>query len=247
MMLNKAALVGFDAVAPLSEDLRTSLRWPFPVPDHKVHLIPNGVDLSEVDTAHPMQGLLPGQTTGTEFVVGYIGQLIRRKGVDVLLNALARSPAAGWSCLVIGDGPERSALEHQAERAGIAHRVAFLGYREDRLPYLKRFDLLVLPSFREGIPRCVMEALAAGIPCAGSRIPGIDAVLQDGRTGDTFPPGDAAALAAVILRQMTDRREALRLASAGRELVHRSFSASAMARAYEHLYDELTGRAAASQ
>jgi glycosyltransferase involved in cell wall biosynthesis len=247
MLVDKAALVGFDAVAPLSEELRASLRWPVPVPRRKVHLIPNGVDLSEVDAAQPAEGLLPGQATEREFVVGYVGQLIKRKGVDVLIDALARLPNAPWACLVVGDGPERAALEEQARRGGLGDRLAFLGYREDRLRYLKRFDLLVLPSFREGVPRCVMEALAAGIPCAGSRIPGIDAVLQDGVTGDTFPPGDAAALAAVIARHMQDRQGGLRLAAAGGALVRATFSATAMARAYERLYTELTGRTAASQ
>jgi glycosyltransferase involved in cell wall biosynthesis len=247
MLLDKAALAGFDGVAPLSEDLRASLRWPFPVPRRRVHLIPNGVDLSEVDAATPAEGLLPGQVTGRELVLGYVGQLIKRKGVDVLLDALAHIPALPWACLVIGDGPERPALEQQAARAGLGPRVAFLGYREDRLRYLKRLDLLVLPSFREGVPRCVMEALAAGVPCAGSRIPGIDAVLRDGVTGDTFPPGDARALAAIIRCHARDREEALRRAAAGRALVRERFSASAMARAYEQLYDRLARPTPASQ
>lgn len=93
----------------------------------------------------------------------------------------------------------------------------------------------------------MMEALAAGIPCAGSRIPGVDAVLRDGLTGDTFPPGDAAELTAIIARHMQDRGKPLRQAAAGRELVHGTFSATAMARAYERLYGELVGRTVASQ
>jgi glycosyltransferase involved in cell wall biosynthesis len=238
MLVNKAAFVGFDAVAPLSEDLRESVRI-FPVAEGRVHLIQNGVDLSEVDTARPVEGPLPGQTDPGDFVIGYIGQLIRRKGVEVLLEALSRLPASGWSCSVIGEGPERERLIRLAERLGLGARVTFLGYRQDRLSYLKRFNLFVLPSFREGIPRCLMEALAAGVPCIGSRIPGIEAVLRDGLTGDTFPPGDSRTLAECIVRCEQDPEGARRKAAAGRALVRGTFSAEAMARAYERLYRSL--------
>jgi glycosyltransferase involved in cell wall biosynthesis len=234
-LLNKAVFLGFDAVAPLSEELRAAMRT-VPLSRARIHLIRNAVDLSEVDNAEPVEGPLPGQFAAGDFVIGYIGRLIPGKGVRVLLEALGHLPPTGWVCLVIGEGPERERLTRQAERLRLGARVVFLGYHPDRLDYLKRFNLFVLPSFREGTPRCLMEALAAGVPCAGSRIPGICALLCDGITGDTFGPGDARKLAEIIAHQQRDRADALRKAAAGRELVRKAFSATTMARGYEQLY-----------
>jgi glycosyltransferase involved in cell wall biosynthesis len=237
-LLDKAVFRGFDAVAPLSEELRDSMRT-FRLPKARVRLIRNGVDLSEVESAVPIEGLLPGQSNGKELVIGYVGQLIPRKGVEVLLEALSRLPFDDWTCLVIGGGPERVNLERMATRLDLEPRVSFLGYRPERLRYLKRLDFLVLPSFREGIPRCLLEALAAGIPCAGSSIPGIDAVLRGGLAGDTFAPGDARQLADIIASHRRDPERGRRQAATGQAFVYEAFSARAMARSYERLYQIL--------
>jgi glycosyltransferase involved in cell wall biosynthesis len=242
MLLNKGLFAGFDAVAPLSEDLRESIRY-VPMRRSRVHLIANGIDLSEVELARPIEGPPPGQASPTDFVIGYIGQLIPRKGIGVLLDALARLPRSGWSCVIIGDGPDRELLERQAERLGLRDRVVFLGYLTDRLRYLKRLDLFVLPSLLEGTPRCVMEALAAGVPCVASRIPGTESLLQDGVTGDTFPPGDATRLAELIAWHRTNRSDSQRRVEAGRALVHERYSARGMARAYERLYADVAASA----
>jgi glycosyltransferase involved in cell wall biosynthesis len=238
-VLNKLAFLSFDTVAPLSVELRDSLR-PFPIRGSRIKLIGNGVDLSEVEGAIP--AALPWDGDRTIFTIGYIGRLIPGKGLEVLLEALHRQGDPSVRCLIVGEGPEQEKLEAQAARCGLQGRVDFLGYRADRLSYLKRFDLFVLPSYKEGTPRCLMEALAAGIPCAGSRIPGIEVVLQDGVTGYTFPAGDPAALAGVIRHTQEDKAKALTLAAAGKVLVHERFSASAMARAYEDLYADLVSR-----
>ena len=239
--VNKLCLSGFEAIAPLSEGLLEELRG-YPISTSKVHLIGNGVDLSEVEGAQPASGSPLGGFPEGAFVVGYIGRLVAGKGVDLLLRALALQKDPSWGCLLIGEGPEQKALECLAADLDIKSRVAFLGYRPDRLSFLKRFDLFVLPSYSEGTPRCVMEALAAGVPCAGSAIPGIEKVIHDGVTGDTFPAGDPARLAEVITAVRTNREEASRKAAAGRALVYDVYSARAMAQAYEKLFETLVAK-----
>jgi glycosyltransferase involved in cell wall biosynthesis len=239
-VIDKLAFASFDAVAPLSPDLAASIRS-YPIPRSRIHLIPNGVDLSEIESAAP--AALPWDGGPPVFSIGYIGRLTSGKGVHVLIDALRGLNGADWRCLIVGEGPERATLEARAAGHGLGDRVIFLGYRPDRLSYLKRFDFFVLPSIREGIPRCLMEALAAGIPCAGSRIPGIDMVLQDGVTGRMFPAGDAEALGTILRRALVDRARELELARAGQALIHERFSARAMARGYEDLYERiLAGR-----
>jgi glycosyltransferase involved in cell wall biosynthesis len=240
-VLNKLAYIGFDAVAPLSQDLLDSLR-PFPIRKSKIELISNGVDLSEVEAATPAALPWDGSHHGI-FTLGYVGRLVAGKGVEVLIEALGMGAGdLDWRCIILGEGPERGRLEAEAARRGLGDRVRFMGYRPDRLSYVKRLDLLVLPSYAEGVPRCLMEGLAAGIPCAGSRIPGIDVVLEDGVTGYTFPAGDAGLLAGIIRQASRERARARELARAGKLLVHERFSAGAMARAYESLYARLVSR-----
>lgn len=237
--VHRALFAGFDAVAPLSQGLVDSLR-PVPIAPTRIHLIPNGIDLAEVESATPLPGRLPGQSSSADLVIGYVGQLLPRKGVDVLLRALSLLDGpAGWCCLIVGDGPSRGELERRAAALGLGERVRFLGFRSDRLRLVKRFDLCILPSYLEGMPRALLEALAAGIPCLGSRIPGIVELLEDGVSGVTFPAGDAERLAQAIRLGLRDRATAARLAAAGRDRVYARHSAIAMARAYQALYEKL--------
>src|SRR5208283_5826212 len=98
------------------------------------------------------------------FIIGYIGQLIPRKGLDVLLDAVSRLSFENWRLAIIGEGESRLSLENQAKDLKISDKVCFFGFREDRIAFLRGFDVFVLPSRSEGIPRSVMEAMATGVP-----------------------------------------------------------------------------------
>jgi glycosyltransferase involved in cell wall biosynthesis len=102
--LNQALFPFFDAVAPLSQRLAAPLRL-LPAVRSRIRLIPNSVDLDEVESAVPVPGRLARQASDEDFVIGYLGQLIPRKGVDALLRALSLLAGSGWCCLVLGDGP----------------------------------------------------------------------------------------------------------------------------------------------
>jgi glycosyltransferase involved in cell wall biosynthesis len=239
--LDRLAFYAFDAVCPLSQDLYDGLaRWPGLA--RRLTLITNAVDVSEVDAAAP--GLpVPGEhRPAGRFVVGYIGQLIPRKCVDDLLRAFATLtvPAQLW---VIGDGPQRPALEALAQSLGAADRVRFLGYRNDRLALLKSCDAFVLPSRLEGIPRCVLEAMAAAVPVVGSDIPGTRSLVRHGDTGLLFPVGDVEALAAHLRRLAADVPARRRLGQTASDFVRAEYSAQRMADRYADLFESL-GRTA---
>jgi len=228
-----------DAVAPLSAGLVDSLRG-LPIRPGRLHLIENGVDVGEIEAIPPA----PTSEVGGEggFVIGFVGQLIPRKGIDVLLKALAGLPGAGWRCLLVGRGEAEPALTEQVRALGIAERVRFLGFRDDRIALLKRFDLFVLPSHAEGIPRVLMEAMAAGVPVVASDIEGVRDLVTHGTTGRLFPPGDAGALGEALAASMADPGPARKMAEAARARVYAHFSAERMARQYERLYAELGAR-----
>jgi glycosyltransferase involved in cell wall biosynthesis len=130
------------------------------VPDDRLDVVPNGVDLSAIECASP---------STTRFDLTFVGRLLAHKNVDLLLDALAllRDEGTVVSCAVVGEGPEREDLERRAERLGVADQVSFLGRVEDSATVwslMKSSGALVLPSTREGFGIVVIEALACGVP-----------------------------------------------------------------------------------
>jgi glycosyltransferase involved in cell wall biosynthesis len=131
-------------------------------------------------------------------------------------------------------------LSQKATDLGIAHLVTFTGFRDDRLDFLRGFDALVLPSVLEGIPRCLMEGMAAGVPVIGTDIPGTRDLVEHGRTGWLFPVGDSAALAAALDGILKDRAATSAIVAGARESVSTRFSAAVMSARYQTLFKNVT-------
>jgi glycosyltransferase involved in cell wall biosynthesis len=233
--LDRLALYFFDAVVPLSTDLYTGLHR-FPGLRRKLHLINNGVDLTELQGA----GTAAADTTEWKEsgarIIGYVGQLIRRKGIDTLIRAFSELPFKNRRLCIVGEGPQRAELESLAVGLGEGERVRFLGYRADRIAFLRGFDAFVLPSVLEGTPRCLLEAMAVGIPIVATNIPGCRAVIKGGTTGLLFECGDVAGLSQALARLFADPREREALAQAAKVYVNAQFSAEVMAARYADLY-----------
>ncbi|MFN0009934.1 MAG: glycosyltransferase family 4 protein [Planctomycetota bacterium] len=168
-----------------------------------------------------------------------LASLIRRKGLDVLLDALATLRNPGIVLWIAGEGPERAALEAQAERLGLAARVRFLGRREDAADLLAACDVYVLPSRREGLGVSALEAMAARRPIVATRVGGLGDAVADERTGLLVPPEDAAQLARALTRLAADPALRRRLGEAGPARLAEGFLASQMVDAYEKLYRDL--------
>ena len=189
--LDRLAFFRMDAVVPLSHELYSGLRWWLGWRGN-LHLIRNGVDIGEVNESERLDGHDELQGSSESFVVGYIGRLVAGKGVADLLAAFNKLTLPGKRLWLVGEGPDRRDLERQASDLGIDESVTFFGYREDRLSILKSMNLFVLPSYSEGIPRCLLEAMAAGVPVLATDIQGCRSVVSQDRTGVLYPPGDVA-------------------------------------------------------
>jgi len=170
-------------------------------------------------------------------VVGAVGRLSREKGIDVLLRALVELPEA--TGLIVGDGPERAALEQLARGLGIDGRVVFTGYTPDARRFLGAIDVLALPSRFEALPLSAVEAMLAQRPVVATNVGSVDEAVIDGETGVLVPAENPAALAHAIGTLLADPGRARSLGAAGRERALARFSAAAMAQAYEALYDEV--------
>ena len=236
--LDRLSFLFMDAVAPLSRDLFDGLES-LPGLKRKLHLIENAVDLSEIDAPGETPDVLHRWHEEGRAVIGYIGQLITRKRIDTLIEAFHALDIPNKQLCLIGDGPQRQELEALSERLGEGRNVAFLGFRGDRIDFLKGFDIFVLPSELEGIPRCLMEATGAGVAVIATDIPGCREVVNPGETGILSPPGNSEELSRQMSRLIVDHTLRARLARAGAERTRQRYSADALAGAYTELYQSM--------
>lgn len=238
-MLDRMAFPFMDAVAPLSEDLYQPLKK-IPGLAKKLQLIINGVDLSEVCSSNTINSDVLASKNSGKFILGYIGQLIPRKGLEVLLKALTNVKNVDWELYLVGEGEQKGELQELCQNMGIADSVHFVGFRQDRLEFLRGFDVFVLPSRLEGIPRCLMEAMATRVPVVASDIPGCRDLITNMENGLLFPPEDEKTLALTLDKLIAGKIHRQSLVSNGRRIVLEKFSAQRMAEEYLDLYTRLT-------
>ena len=187
----------------------------------------------------------PARTEAPELRITFVGRLAREKGVDVLLRALGlvESP---WRCTILGDGPERSALERVARDFGHDVRTRFLGPRPhaEVAAVWPETDLLVLPSrsskhWREQLGHVLLEAMSHGVATVGSTCGAIPEVIGD--AGLVFPEGDVEALASALQQLALDRTLVRRLGDAGRRRVAAEFTNDCIAARTRAFHDEVLG------
>lgn len=229
------AMTRADRVVPLSPALMEDSRAAGVREDRLVY-VQNGVDLSEVEAERERP-----RPPVKKKRIGFIGQLISRKNLEDTLRVFAQvhSEKEDVELYIVGDGDARAQLEEQAANLGAGHDIHFLGFRDDRLALLHSFDLFVLTSTLEGIPRCLMEACAMGIPVAAYDIPGVDQLICHGKTGLLAPLGDLDKLACHWRRLIDDRAYAETLARAARAHVNEHYSAARMAAQYRELFQQI--------
>jgi len=174
-----------------------------------------------------------------------VGRLKAPKDFLTLVRALAALPDRAYEAVIVGDGPERGAVEEEIRRLGLGDRVELLGERGDVPELLAGSDVFVLSSRSEGLPVSVLEAMAAKLPVVASRVGGLVELVVDGETGLLVPPGDEAALTEALRRLVDDRELRRKLGAAGRARAEASFDLSAFRRAHLDLYTRQLGLAGA--
>ena len=179
-------------------------------------------------------------------VVGTVGRLVERKGHDELLHAFARvtDSVSDAQLLVVGHGPERSSLEATARELGIEGQVHFTGGREDVPALLDAMDLFAFPSYWEGLPGALQEAMAAGLPTVATRVDGTDELVTHGETGLLVPAKDPAPLADAIERLLTDTEAARALGERAQTEAFTEYTRERMVAEFQSLYADLTDAAA---
>ena len=234
--LGNQFLKWFDKVLPLSRQLCQDMD-DIGVKKQNVTYIQNGVDLDEIEEMRLRdKGAI--ERSQDKKRIGFVGQMISRKNLFDLLDIFESFSQKhdNLELILLGDGDQREALEVYAKALSSSPSIKFLGYRDDRLDWLKTFDIFVMTSTLEGIPRCLMETMAMGIPVAAYDIAGIDQLITHEYTGLLAPLGEKEQLAAHWERILFDADFANQLADAAREFVYAHFSGQRMAREYTELY-----------
>ena len=219
----RALVAASHAVVSPSDSYRDAVRaaWPEFARRH-IETIPNGVDTEELASHGDVT-----VTAGEPYVLSIV-QLVRYKGVDVLIQAFAgiAPQHPGLRLKLISDGPDRAEFLARAEQLGVADRVDFLGFleRPQVVAYLRGCTLFCLPSRSnsESFGIAAAEAMAMARPVIASRVGGLPELIRDNVTGLLVPPGDVPALTTAMQRILRDPAMGLRLGrSAGRSVRRR--------------------------
>jgi glycosyltransferase involved in cell wall biosynthesis len=174
----------------------------------------------------------------------FVGRLAPEKGLDTLIRAwpFVRGDVPKARLVLIGDGPERPALEALARSLGVSRAVEMSGVSSDATAALRDGELFVLPSREEGMSIALLEAMALGIPLVASSIPGNQRLVTDREHGRIAPVDNPEALARVIVEQWTNWDEAIAMGHAARRRVETEFSIRAVARRHLALFQDVIAR-----
>jgi glycosyltransferase involved in cell wall biosynthesis len=244
--LDRIGLRRMDRVVCVSEGQAALVRRAG-VPARRVVVIRNAVRRDRFDRINlrygdRLQAFFP-EPRGR--IVGAAGRLSPEKGFDNLIRAAATvtqvEPSAGF--VLFGDGPLRGQLAGQIAAAGLDGKFILAGFHQDLDGFLPFLDLMVLPSFREGLPNVVLEAFAAGVPVVATAVGGTPEVVEDGVNGYLVRPGDLGALAARILDVLRTEDGGKSMGMRGRKRVRDQFSFEAQGEQYQRFFEHLLARA----
>ncbi len=227
-------------VVGVSEHTTDNLHRYERIPRRKLVSIPNGIDGRLFD--RPVDRAAVRASLGVPpdaFIALFGSRLEAQKDVPTLLEAfgLVARRRTDVHLVIAGQGTLQGELEARSQALGLGARVTFAGVRLDMPDVLRASDIFVLSSTWEGLPMVILEALAAGCPIVSTAVGGVPTAVEDGVSGLLVPPRDPAALAGAIERLAGDEALRTRLAAAGKAVFAERFSATAMVRRYEELYE----------
>lgn len=221
-------------VIVVSEALKNTVTLLWKIPESKVHVIYNGIDINSI-ACRAKQEQCGTMTVNTPIVL-VVSRLIPQKGIDVFLKATALlikelrgDPfLESISFKIAGDGPDLPRLKKIARELGIENYVEFLGFRKDIYGLIKASELIVLSSLSEGLGISLLEAMALKKPVIASRVGGIPEVIRDGVTGILVPPQDPESLSQAMNYILLNKPLAKRMGEEAFKCVSQNFLINTM-------------------
>lgn len=185
--------------------------------------------------------------TPRDVIIVGVGRQSPEKGFDQLVESASLLARASdrVGIVLIGDGPDRQALEDRVRAADLSRHVVFAGFRTDIDRLLPGADILAQASFTEGLPNVVLEACAAGIPVVATDVGGTSEIIDDGVNGLLVPAGDPSALAERLLDLVRSPERRRAMGARGRDIARARFSFVQQAREYAELFESVAGESQA--
>lgn len=241
-MLDRRLLRWMDRVVCVSHGQAAKVRGTG-VPEEKIVVIRNAIQTTRFDSpnreySERLRRLFPRRP---RLIIGAAGRLSPEKGFGILVAAAAEvvrtEPEIAF--VLFGDGCLRQKLEEQVAALGLKDRLVLAGHCDELDDYLPFLDVVVLPSFTEGLPNIALEASAAGVPVVATAVGGTPEVIVDGSTGLLVPPGDPHAMAQAINNLLASESRRRALGEQGRQRVRVEFSFAKQAEQYRRLFETL--------
>jgi glycosyltransferase involved in cell wall biosynthesis len=218
------------------------------VPARKISIIRNAARLDAFAYADPSYraqlAVLFSKFDPQALYILAAGRLSPEKGFDVLVEAAKTVcesvPAARF--VLFGEGAQRPILEERIAALGLRERFLLAGFRNDLDRWLPWADLVVLPSYTEGLPNVALEASAAGVAVVATAVGGTPEVIRDGQTGYLVPPGQPGLMAERIVGLLRDEETRKAFGTAARALMYEAFTFEAQAQAYDRLFQAIAAK-----
>ena len=238
--IERILALGTDTIVAVSERVAADLAERKIAPRRKIEVVPLGLELGRFQDVQQRRGELRRElgVPPRARLVGSVGRLVAIKDLGTLLRSMAQLSATQPDAilLVVGDGPDRPALEMEAERLGLGSRARFLGFRDDLERIYADLDVAVNCSLNEGTPVALIEAMASGVPVLATAVGGTPDLLEEGRLGRLVPPGDPNALACALAETLSGGYDSAEKAALARRSVLQRFSLERLLGDLDRLY-----------
>jgi glycosyltransferase involved in cell wall biosynthesis len=236
--LDRLALKKFSALAAVSDEVAQRL-LDSGVPAEKIRTIANGIDVQAFEHGEP----LPALSFAGEKVVGMVARLDLQKGFEYLLRAVRELCNAmnGFKVVIVGEGPDRPAIEAMVQEYGLQSSVILAGQQSDMPGVYAAMDIFVLPSLNEGLPMTILEAMAASKPVVATTVGAIPKVIKDGENGLLINPRSSEALRDALASLLSDPDKCGHMGEKAHDWVSRNYTSEAMSLKYRQLYEEVLG------
>ncbi len=227
-----------DRIVVVSRETGESFREKSGVDQAKIVVIYNGIDTARFKALDRAGARRELGLDDASVVFGAVSRLDPVKDHPTMLRAFGKASKRRPNCVfvIVGDGPERGAVERLIAELGLEGSVKLAGFTDDVPRRLAAVDLFLQPSTEEGLSLTILEAAAAGVPVVASAVGGTSEIIENGRTGTLIAAGDTDALAAALIGFAENPAPFRDMARGARDTVERRFSLAGMTAAYEALY-----------
>ncbi len=241
-LLDALLLRCFDAIIAVSHRVQGDMTERG-ISAKKITVVPNGIDPDNFTEKKNQQAIRSELSIPSgALVLGTLSSLTVEKGINIAIEALVKIRAVNCAAhlLIVGEGPEHDSLKALVHSRGLDDAVSFAGRRSDTLTMFAAMDIYLLPSFSEGLPMSLLEAMASGKAVIATAVGEVESVLEDG-SGIVIEPDNIDQLTEAVL-SLADPAEIVRHGQLARSRVRQKFSAQKMAHANACIYDNVLAK-----